>query len=224
MEEKANGNGVYAEEEEEELKSKHRKGTLSETLPEVLNRIASAILFPEPADAGSLLRRIKVSVSDNAPLFPEASRNSANDVLLWTRRGTPFRALFVISVGTVAFVALTGLLVFMLFFLAATINAIVISLLMSLAAAGGFLAVFFAFITAVYIGALTVAIFAISITAFWAIVAILIITGWIGFIYTVWLVTRKSFGFAKHSLGVTGSAISSFTTARHAHHLIHTNS
>ncbi|MCI13851.1 hypothetical protein A2U01_0034973, partial [Trifolium medium] len=33
-----------------------------------------------------------------------------------------------------------GLLVFALFFLAATINAIVISLLMSLAAAGGFLA------------------------------------------------------------------------------------
>lgn len=224
MAEKANGNSVYADEQdEEELKSNQRKGRVKETLPGVLNRIASAILFPEPADAGSILRRIKVSVSDNAPLLPDASRNSARDVILWTRRGTPFRALFVISVGTVAFVALTGLLVFMLFFLAATINAIVISLLMSLAAAGGFLALFFAFVTAIYIGALTVAIFAISVTTFWAIVAILIITGWIGFIYTVWLVTRKSFGFAKHSLGVTGSAISSYTTARHAHHLIHTN-
>ncbi|XP_020226416.1 uncharacterized protein LOC109807786 [Cajanus cajan] len=225
MAEKANGNSVYADEQdEEELKSNQRKGRVKETLPEVLNRIASAILFPEPAYAGSILRRIKVSVSDNAPLLPDASRNSARDVILWTRRGTPFRALFVISVGTVAFVALTGLLVFMLFFLAATINAIVISLLMSLAAAGGFLALFFAFVTAIYIGALTVAIFAISVTTFWAIVAILIITGWIGFIYTVWLVTRKSFGFAKHSLGVTGSAISSYTTARQAHHLIHTNS
>ncbi|KAL2955689.1 hypothetical protein AAZX31_18G043100 [Glycine max] len=179
MAENSNGNGVYVdeEEEEEEIKLKQKKQRLKETLPEVLNRIASAILFQEPADAGSLLRRIKVSVADNATLLPEASRNSARDVLIWTRRGTPFRALFVISVGTVTFVALTGLLVFMLFFLAATVNAIVISLLMSLAAAGGFLALFFAFVTAIYIGALSIAIFAISVTTFWAIVAILMITG-----------------------------------------------
>ncbi|XP_027336260.1 uncharacterized protein LOC113850093 isoform X2 [Abrus precatorius] len=176
--EKSNANGVYVEEEEEEEeKLKQNKGTVKETLPEVLNRIASSILFPEPADAGSLLRRIKVSVADNAPLIPEASRNSASNVLLWTRRGSPFRALLVISVGTVTFVALTGLLVFLLFFVAATINAILISLLMSLAAAGGFLALFFAFVTAIYIGALSVAIFAISVATFWTIVAVLIITG-----------------------------------------------
>ncbi|KAK7305661.1 hypothetical protein VNO77_43569 [Canavalia gladiata] len=221
-----NANGVYVKEEEEENeeKLKQSKRREKETLPDVLNRIASAILFPEPVDAGSLLRRIKVSVADNAPLLPEASRNTAKDVLLWTRRGTPFRALFVISVGTVTFVALTGLLVFVLFFLAATINAIVISLLMSLAAAGGFLALFFAFVTAIYIAALSVAIFAIFVTTFWAIVAILITTGWIGFIYTVWLVTRKSFGFAKHSFGMTGSAISSYTTAWQARHQIHKDS
>lgn len=82
-----------------------------------------------------------------------------------------------LQVGTVTFVAVTGLLVFMLFFLAATINAIVISLLMSLAAAGGFLALFFAFATAIYIGALSVAIFVISVTTFWTIVAILITSG-----------------------------------------------
>jgi len=46
-----------------------------------------------------------------------------------------------------------------------------------LAAAGGFLALFFAFVTAIYIGALSIAIFAISVTTFWACVAILIITG-----------------------------------------------
>ncbi|RDX86802.1 hypothetical protein CR513_31814, partial [Mucuna pruriens] len=241
-----NANGVYVEEEEEEevVKLKQKNGRVKETLPEVLNRIASAILFPEPGDSGSILQRIKVSVADNAPLLPEASTNFARDVLLWTRRGTRFRALFVISVrivqstsffdlvigssflavGTVAFVSLTGLLVFMLFFLAATINAIAISLLMSLAAAGGFLALFFAFVTAIYIGALSVAIFTISVTTFWTTVVILIITGWIGFIYSVWLVTRKSFGFAKHSFGVTGSAISSYTTARQAPYPIHTNS
>ncbi|XP_061340348.1 uncharacterized protein LOC133286862 [Gastrolobium bilobum] len=219
MAEKVNGNGV-----EEEMLKKHTKGTETETLPEVVNRMASAILFPEPVNSGSLLRRIKASVADNAPLLPEASRNSAHHVLLWTRQGSPLRALLVISVGSVTFVALTGLLVFMLFFLAATINAIVISLLMSLAAAGGFLALFFASVTAIYIGALSLAIFVISVTTFWAIVAVLITTGWIGFFYTVWLVTRKSFGFAKHSLSATGSAISTYTTARHARHRVHKDS
>ncbi|BAT86085.1 uncharacterized protein HKW66_Vig0056400 [Vigna angularis] len=221
-----NGNGFYVKEEEDEegLKVKQKKRTVDDSLPVVLNRIASAILFPEPGDDGSVISRIKVSVADNAPLLPEASRNFARDVLLWSRGGTPLRALFVITVGAIAFVALTGLLVFILFLLTATINAIVISLLISLVAAGGFLALFFAFVTAIYIGALSIAIFAISVTTFWAFVAILIISGWTGFIYSVWVVTRKSFGFAKHSLGVTGSAISSYTTARHARYIIHTNS
>ena len=82
-----------------------------------------------------------------------------------------------LQVGTITLVALTGLLVFMLFFLFATINAIVVSLLISLAAAGGCLALFFACVTAIYIGALSVAIFAISTVTFWAIVAIMITTG-----------------------------------------------
>lgn len=87
------------------------------------------------------------------------------------------RFSFLLQVGTVTFVSLTGLLVFMLFFLAATINAVVISLLMSLAAAGGFLAFFFVCATAIYIGALSIAIFVISVTTFWTIVAVLITSG-----------------------------------------------
>lgn len=77
----------------------------------------------------------------------------------------------------IALLAVTGLLVFMLFFLAATFNAIVISLLMSLAAAGGFLALFFAFVTAIYIGALSVAVVVISTTTISAIIAVIITTG-----------------------------------------------
>lgn len=108
----------------------------------------------------------------------------------------------------------------MLFFLAATFNAIVISLLMSLAAAGGFLALFFACITAIYIGALSVAVVVISTATISAIIAVLITTGWIGFFWTVWLVTKKSAGFAKHSLGMTGSAIAAYSSVRHVrrHH------
>ncbi|KAI4299642.1 hypothetical protein L6164_033078 [Bauhinia variegata] len=200
----------------------HRRGR--ETLYQVLNRLIASILFPEPGNSGPLIHRIKVAVSENVPLIPEASRNTGRDVLLWTRRGSPLRALLVISVGVITLVALTGLLVFTLFFLAATINAIVIALLVSLAAAGGFLALFFAFVTAIYIGALSVAAFVISTVTFWTIVAILITTGWIGFFWSVWLVTRKSLGFAKHSLSVTGSAISTYSAARHARHLLHKDS
>ncbi|PNY09094.1 hypothetical protein L195_g005639, partial [Trifolium pratense] len=80
-------------------------------------------------------------------------------------------------VGTIALVALTGLLTFMLVLLVATINAIIVSLLISLAVAGGFLALFFAFVAAIYIGALSIAIFAIATVTFWTTVAILITTG-----------------------------------------------
>lgn len=111
MAEKSNGTTIYVEDTEEEQqeeakkeeKLKHRKGRVTQTLPEVLNRLASAILFPDPAEHGSFLRRIKKAVADNAPLIPEASRNSARDVLLWTRRGSPLRALLVISVRKIQF-------------------------------------------------------------------------------------------------------------------------
>ena len=44
-----------------------------------------------------------------------------------------------VQIGIVALVALSGLVAFTLFFLAATVNAIFVSLLISLAVAGGFL-------------------------------------------------------------------------------------
>ncbi|KAL7194652.1 hypothetical protein ACSBR1_034977 [Camellia fascicularis] len=107
--------------------------------------------------------------------------------------------LKLLQVGTIGLLALTGLVVFTLFFLAATVNAIIISLLVSLAAAGGFLALFFACVMAIYIGALSVAVFVISTATISAIVAVLIATSWIGFFWTVWLATKKSVGLAKHS-------------------------
>ncbi|OIV95709.1 hypothetical protein TanjilG_01503 [Lupinus angustifolius] len=228
MAEELNANGIYVdangseEEQKESFKLQHRNERRTRhNIPQILNRFASAVLFPEPENSGSLINRFKISIAENAPLLPEASRNSARDVLLWTHRGSPLRAIFVISVGTTILVSLTGLLVFMLFFLAATISAIVVLLLMSLASVGGFLALFFTFVAAIYIGALSVAMLAISVTTFWATVAILITTGWIGFFYTAWLVTRKSFEFATHSLSVTGSAVSTYTVARAARYTHH---
>ncbi|XP_073038979.1 uncharacterized protein [Primulina eburnea] len=186
------------------------------TLYDVLNRLFSTIFFPDPdSDYASapLLQRIKASLSVNIPLLCDASRNTGLRALLWTRRGGTFRALLVVSAGTIAVVTLTGLLVFMLFFFAATFNAVVISLLVSLAAAGGCLTLFFAFVAAIYFGALSVALFIISTAAISSVIAVLFATGWIGFILTLWLVAKKSIGVAKYSLLVTCSAVSAYSTA-----------
>ncbi|KAI8536584.1 hypothetical protein RHMOL_Rhmol10G0269000 [Rhododendron molle] len=209
-------NGEHAE---ANGKRGHKVEQQDVTLYGVLRRTVAEVFFPDPdTGCGSdpFLRRIKGSLSENVPLLRDASRNSGRDVLLWTRRGSPLRALLVVSVGTITLLALTGLTVFMLFFVAATVNAIVISLLMSLAAAGGFLALFFAFMTAIYIGALSVAVFVISTATISAIIAVLITTGWIGFFWTIWLATKKSVELAKHSLTVTGSAVSAYSSGRHA--------
>ncbi|XP_052188205.1 uncharacterized protein LOC127798698 [Diospyros lotus] len=192
------------------------------TLPGVLRRLLADVFLPDPSIRhGTAVQRIKGSLSTNVPLLREASWSTGSRILLWTRRGSHLRALLVVSVGTIALLALTGLIVFMLFFLTATINAVVISLLVSLAAAGGFLALFFACVTVIYIGALSIAAFVISTATISAIIAALVATGWIGFFWTLWLGTKKSVGFAKHSLTRTGSALSAYSSARHARHRHH---
>ncbi|KAL3630394.1 hypothetical protein CASFOL_023378 [Castilleja foliolosa] len=189
------------------------------TLYTIFNRFIAAIFFPDPDSNVPFLQRIKSSLSVNVPLLHEASRNTGRHVLIWTRRGSPFRAILVVSVGTIALLALTGLLVFMLFFAAATINAVIISLLVSLAAAGGFLAIFFSCVAAIYVGALIIAVFAISTATISAITAVLIAAGWIGFFCTLWLAARKSIGLAKRSVSMTGSAVSAYSTAWQARNL-----
>ncbi|KAJ9557819.1 hypothetical protein OSB04_012433 [Centaurea solstitialis] len=43
--------------------------------------------------------RIRKSLMDSAPMFRQAIINARRDLLRWTRRGTPLRALFVVSVS-----------------------------------------------------------------------------------------------------------------------------
>ncbi|XP_047967849.1 uncharacterized protein LOC125211929 [Salvia hispanica] len=185
------------------------------TLLTLLNRFIAAIFSPSPNPSAPLPQRLKTALSDNIPLLRDASNNTAALLLQWTRRGTPLRALFLVSVGTIVFLALSGLLVFTLFFVAATVNAVVISLVMSLAAAGGFLALFFACVAAIYIGALSVAIFVISTATISCIIAVLIAAGWIGFFWTLWIAAQKSIGLAKHSVFITGSALSACSSTWH---------
>ncbi|KAF0899279.1 hypothetical protein E2562_015930 [Oryza meyeriana var. granulata] len=146
-----------------------------DTLPGVLRSFVDGVCSPG-AGGEPLLRRIRAASCESAPRLREASRNSARDLLEWTRRGSGLRAILVISVGTITLIALTGLLIFMFFLLVATTNAVVVSILMSLAAAGGFLAMFFACLVAVYIGVVSVAVFVISATVISAIVGVMIAT------------------------------------------------
>lgn len=93
--------------------------------------------------------------------------------------GTPCESklLVLLQIGTIVILTIVALVVFMLFFLAATANAIIISLLFSLAVAGGFLSIFFLSLTATYIGALSVSAFVISTATVSAVVSILFASG-----------------------------------------------
>lgn len=69
------------------------------TLYTILNRLIAAVFFPGSDSSVPLVQRIKSSLSENVPLLREASTNTGRRVLLWARRGSPFRALFVLSVS-----------------------------------------------------------------------------------------------------------------------------
>lgn len=186
-----------------------------DTLEGLLRQFVSGVLRPGDQP---IAWRIRASYGEAAPRIREASLNSASEVLAWVRAGSPFRALLVTAVGTVALLALTGLMVFMVFFLVATVNAVILSLLMSLAAAGAMLAIFFASLAVVYVGALSVAVFVISGITISAIIAVFAATGWVGFFWVLWIAARKSADLTKQSLSITSSAISAYSGSRNVHH------
>ncbi|KAJ3694880.1 hypothetical protein LUZ60_000257 [Juncus effusus] len=184
------------------------------TLPTVIRGFVDGVFYSGGGGA-PIYRRVKSATVEAAPKLREASRNSARDLMTWTRKGSSLRALLVITAGSITLLSLSGLMVFMFFLFAATANAIVISFLVSLAAAGGFLAFFFACLAAVYVGFLSVAIFIISTVTFLTIVGVLIASGWIGFFLVVWYAVRKSMELTKKSVTMTSSAISAYSSARH---------
>lgn len=117
VQEKENDGYVEVKEETEEEKQKKKNKSYFEeeediTLYAIFNRLLTAIVFPNSDlayESASLPRRIKDFVSQNAPLLRTAFKNSAHHVLLWTRRGSPLRALLVVAVSITDF--------FFLFFL-----------------------------------------------------------------------------------------------------------
>lgn len=69
------------------------------TLSAALTRLISAVLFPGPDTPGTFQHRVKVALSEYAPLLCEASQNTARNIYAWPRRGSPFRALLLLSVS-----------------------------------------------------------------------------------------------------------------------------
>ncbi|CAO2201887.1 unnamed protein product [Urochloa humidicola] len=175
-------------------------GEEGDTLPGVVRGFVDGVWCPGAGGDEPLLRRLKAASRDAAPRLRGASRNSARDLLEWTRRGSGLRAILVIS----ELMKLFGEFI--------TLS----SPFPDVAAAGGFLAIFFACVVAVYIGAVSVAVFAISATVISAVVGVMIATGWVGFFWMVWFAARKSMDLTKHSIGATTSVIQSYSASRHA--------
>ncbi|XP_066394243.1 uncharacterized protein [Miscanthus floridulus] len=131
-----------------------------------------------------------------APRLREACENAARDLVAWTRRGGAPRSLLVVLVGSVTLVVLTGLLIVVFFVVAAATNVIAVSVVVSMVTAGGFLAVLLAFLAAIYIGALSIAVFVISVTTIATVVAITIATGWVAFFWFVWFTATECLSLA----------------------------
>ncbi|RCV11576.1 hypothetical protein SETIT_2G197000v2 [Setaria italica] len=136
-------------------------------------------------------RRLWAAVRARAPRLRYACENAAGEFVAWTRQGGAPRALLVVSVGSVALPALTGLLIVVVFVAAAATNAVVFSVLVSMTAAGGFLAVLLALLAAAYACALSAAVFVISATTIATIIAVTIATGWAAFFWVLWFAARE---------------------------------
>lgn len=97
--ERTNGGTVDDETSSKTTTRSHRE----ETLYGVIRLMITMILFPDQdrrLASASLLQRIKISLGENVPHLPDAFRNTARDVLIWSRKGSPLRALLVISVSS----------------------------------------------------------------------------------------------------------------------------
>nr|CAB3482999.1 unnamed protein product [Digitaria exilis] len=74
-------------------------GEEEDTLPGVLRGFVDGVWYGPGAggDEKTLLRRLRAASCEAAPRLRGASRNSARDLLEWTRQGSGLRAILVIS-------------------------------------------------------------------------------------------------------------------------------
>ena len=75
------------------------EGEGTDTLPGVVRGFLDGV-WSSPGGGEPMLGRLRSASREAAPRLPGASRNSARDLLEWTRRGSGLRAILVISVST----------------------------------------------------------------------------------------------------------------------------
>lgn len=73
-----------------------------ETVFDLLRRFGEGVFLADaagPQPPPPFAHRMRFAFAENVPRVQQACRNSGRRVLLWTRRGSPLRALLVISVS-----------------------------------------------------------------------------------------------------------------------------
>lgn len=152
----------------------------------------------------SFIHRTRESLWEKSAQIHKALRQASVELVVWMQKGSPWRAFLVSTVAIVLLLGLAGLGTFILFFLAVTLNAVAVGFLASIASVGAFTALFFSSLTAIYIGALVVAVFFISTVTFLCICAALTAAGWIAFLWVVWQGLKKGTDLLKGCFGVSG--------------------
>ncbi|KAL2622578.1 hypothetical protein R1flu_002783 [Riccia fluitans] len=145
----------------------------------------------------SMLSRSHEVVRENASRLKKAAKYSTEKARLWIHRGGRWRSFMITVTGLIALVGLSGVAAFMIFFIIATANTVVVALLGSMAAVGAGVAIFFAALTAIYVGALSFAVFAISTICLLSIFAMVTAAGWIGFWWALWTGVRRGIDTAQ---------------------------
>ncbi|KAI5063048.1 hypothetical protein GOP47_0021595 [Adiantum capillus-veneris] len=146
------------------------------------------------------LHRTRKSFQERYPQLKDAARHTFTDILQWMHKGGVWRAFLVTAVGVVLLLGLAGLSAFILFFLSATLNAIVIGFLGSVASVGAISTLFFSSLIVIYIGAVVVAVASISTITFLCVGCASTVAGWIGFFWLVWQGLKKGIDICKTSV------------------------
>lgn len=153
------------------------------------------------------LHRYRHAIKKTAPRVNTSVKLASSDLVYWMNRGGPWRAFLILSTGITTSVGLSGVFIFLLFLITATVNTVIIALLGSVAAVGAVAALFFTALTGIYIGVLAVAACVISTIVFFTIVAVLTVAGWIAFWWVVYLGVMKAYSIAKGSVAYAGSTL-----------------
>ncbi|XP_024533764.1 uncharacterized protein LOC112347300 isoform X1 [Selaginella moellendorffii] len=173
----------------------------------------------------SVLARMRALAYEKGPRAQTAARQTMADLHRWMQESghlkiallgavsTLFNLFFdddlFLQVGLVGLAALVALATFVVVFVSATANAMMISLILSISLVGFLMASFFTSLTAVYVGALLAAGVTISSLTFFSICGMIMAAGWFTFSWGIWNFVRKIFQIVRYSAGSVWSALSS---------------